>query len=132
MKNRIGGLAAALCLFVSAQASQSVSPESVSNGVPGVENGSCWKNGVGNEIKVKVEGTVHGDQEVTVTEGQSSGTGTGTPDPDGGCAESSDISVGDETYRVHNGKMQRQNDNGDWINMTKTRCPKAVVDDNAV
>lgn len=131
MKNFIGGLAAALCLLISAQASQSVSPENVSNGVPGVEDGSCWKNS-NHEIEVEVRGTIHGDQEVTVTEGSEEGTGTGTPDPDGGCAESSSISVGDETYRVHNGKMQWKNESGDWINMTKTNCPKTLGDTRVV
>tara|TARA_R110000822_G_scaffold120633_4_gene254153 strand:- start:950 stop:1387 length:438 start_codon:yes stop_codon:yes gene_type:complete len=91
-------------------------------GTPGVEDGTCWKNSSGNEIEVGVRGTLHGDQEITVTEGTDSGTGTGTPDPDGGCAESSSISVGSECYRVDNGGMEWKNPAGKWINMTKVKC----------
>ena len=60
--------------------------------------------------------------DVTVTEGDDEGSGTGTPADDGGCLESSDITVGDETYRAQDGKMQWENDNGDWIDMTETTC----------
>ncbi len=91
-------------------------------GTPGVEDGSCWKNNSGNEISVNVRGTVHGDQEITVSEGAHSGTGTGTPDPDGGCDESSAISVDSERYRVDDGGMQWKNPTGSWIDMSKTKC----------
>jgi hypothetical protein len=118
MKTLACGLLAVLFLFVPTFAADSASAA----GTPGVEDGTCWKNSSGNEIEVGVRGTIHGDQEITVTEGDESGTGTGTPDPDGGCAESSTISVDGEKYRVKNGGMQWENDNGDWINMSETKC----------
>ena len=111
---------AALCLLFT-QATQAI--QSTPNGVPGVEDGTCWKNTVGNNVSVKVRGTVMGDQEITITEGNNSGRGRGNPDPDGGCAETQNpISVGNEKYRIHNGKVQHKNDSGQWVNMSKTKC----------
>ena len=94
-------------------------------GVPGVKDGSCWKNHNGDVVKVSVRGTVHGDQDVTFTEGTNTGSATGTPDPDGGCAECSATSCGDESYRIRNGRMQNKNSNGTWVKMRKTKCDKA-------
>jgi hypothetical protein len=91
-----------------------------------VEDGTCWKNNSGNEVEVDVRGTVHGDQEVTFTEGDASGAATGTPDPDGGCAESSTASVGSESYRIKDSEVQWKNDNGDWIDMSETKCEDEV------
>lgn len=117
----LAALCAALCL-VFVQTTQAIQAEP-SNGVPGVENNTCWKNTVGNKIHVKVRGVMD-HMEVTVTEGENSGRGIGGEDPDGGCSESEEITVGDEKYRVHNGKMQHKNDSDQWINMSKTKCPK--------
>lgn len=91
-------------------------------GTPGVEDGTCWKNSSGNEVTVSVAGTTSGGQDVTFTEGSNSGTAVGTPDPDGGCADSSSVSVGSESYRVKDGKVQWKNDSGTWINMYETEC----------
>jgi len=119
MKNLIYGVLAACCLTLAGQATQS---DTGAAGTPGVEDGTCWKNSSGNEIDVEVRGTIHGDQKVTVNEGDESGEGTGTPDPDGGCADSSTITVGDEKYRVKDGDMEWENPNGDWIEMTEVKC----------
>ena len=90
-------------------------------GTPGVEDGSCWRGG-NHDITVGVRGTMHGDQKVTVEEGDEEASGTGTPDVDGGCDESSEIKVDTEHYRAKNGKMQRKNDAGSWVDMSKTTC----------
>lgn len=91
----------------------------------GVENDTCWKRP---PVRVEVRGTVFGDQEVTVTgEDGTTGTGVGTPDPKGGCADSSEITVGSERYRVKNGRMQHRAANGKWSNMTKVRCDDSVT-----
>ncbi len=92
------------------------------SGTTGVRSDTCWTNSSGNEIEVDIVGTIHGDQKVTVTEGDESGTGTGTPADDDGCLESSDIAVGDELYRAENGGMQWENPTGDWIDMTEVDC----------
>ena len=124
MKYLLAILVACLSLAFVAAAQQSDSPDPGPNGKPGVEDGTCWKNSSGNQVTVKVKGTVHGTQNVTVTEGGSSGKGTGTPDPDGGCADSSEISVGSETYKAKHGKMKWKNPAGKWITMTKVKCKK--------
>ena len=102
----------------------SATPQSADGaaGTPGVMDDTCWKNSSSNEINVEVRGTIHGDQEITVNEGETSGTGTGTPDPDGGCAESSAVFVGGEAYRVKSGGMEWRNPDDDWIDMTEVKC----------
>lgn len=95
-------------------------------GTPGVMDDTCWKGGT-HHISVDVRGTIHGDDKVTVTEGTDTASGTGTPDPDGGTAESSEIKVGSETYKVDGGKMQRKNDNGAWVDMSKETCPEPLM-----
>lgn len=129
MKKLLYGAAAVSCLLLTAQAFQSQdTPEGAPNGDTGVEDDSCWKNNSGNEIEVEVRGTLHGDQEITVTEGDESGTGTGTPDPDGGCDDSSEITVGDETYRVEDGEMEWKNDSGNFVDMKEMECDKDDAD----
>lgn len=58
-----------------------------------------------------------------MTEGKKSGSGDGTPDPDGGVSDSANIKVGKENYMVENGKMKWKNPAGQWITMTKVKCP---------
>lgn len=59
---------------------------------------------------------------VTVTEGTETGDGIGDTNIDGGVSDSENIHVGDETYKVNNGKMKWENPNGDWITMQKITC----------
>ncbi len=118
MKNvLLRGLMVTVCLLLAHGAIQAF--PGGGGGKKGVEDGSVWKNSSGHQIEVGVEGTIHGDQNITVTEGTNSGTGLGTPDPDGGCADSEVIDVGGEKYRVEKGKMQWKNKNGKWVNMHK-------------
>ncbi len=70
-----------------------------------------------------LSGGVHGSYKVKVTEGNKSGTCNGDPDFDGGISDSSDIKVGNEEYKAEHGKMKWKNSKGDWITMTKVKCP---------
>ena len=82
----------------------------------GVKSGSTWKNNT-QEVDVCVRGTIHGNQEVTVTQNGKTGKGTGTPHKNGGCKDSSTITVGGEKFRVKNSTMQHKNSKGKWTNM---------------
>jgi hypothetical protein len=105
-------------------------------GTPGVENGDCFSDSSGHSSEVAVKGMMTGNQKVTVTETtttsnpdgttttttETGSTEEGTPDPEGGCADSGQMKVGDSWYRVKNGKLQRENDNEDWINQSEGTC----------
>lgn len=120
MKNLLYGLLAACCLTLAGQATQSAG----AGGTPGVEDGTCWENATDTHtVEVGVVGTVHGDQKITITEGDESGTGLGTPDPDGGCADSEQITVGDQEYRIENGRTEWLNPANDaWVEMHGVKC----------
>ena len=109
-------------LFLSIPAHTQDDPGGAPNGSSGVENDTCWKNNSGNEVHVSVTGTVHSDQNIVVTEGDNSGNGKGTPDPDGGCAESSAMTVGSEEYQIKGSVMKWKNGSGDWIEMKERKC----------
>lgn len=82
-------------------------------GDKGAPDDSCWKDSSGNRAKVDIVGTTHGDQNVTVDDGQESGKGKGTPASDDGCRESSEIKVGDDWYQIKKGKLQKRSDPND-------------------
>lgn len=96
-------------------------------GTPGVEDGSCWHDSSGHSVSIKVRGTLHGDQKVTFTSGTDSGDSTGTPDPDGGCADAASTKVGSDSYRIKDGDVQRKNDAGHWLDLSKTTCPEPMI-----
>ncbi len=103
-----------------------------------VDDDSCWSDSAGREVTVEVDGLMFGNQRITVTETVTAPDGTettntgstdeGTPNPNGGCEDSDEIKVGDETYKVENGKLKRKNDQGDFVALTEDQCSTSADD----
>lgn len=96
-----------------------------------VKDGETYRCGTQGNVTVDVttNGTT-GDCTVTVTQnGTTSNSATGTPGATAGsCTESGSMTVpdgdGGPTCRVHDGKLQYKNANGDWIDCGVPRKPK--------
>lgn len=96
-----------------------------------VKDGETYKCGSQGDVTVSVtpNGTT-GDCTVTTTQaGTTSNSATGTPGATAGsCTESGSMTVpdgdGGPTTRVHDGKMQYKNSNGDWVDCGAPRKPK--------
>lgn len=96
-------------------------------GTPGVLDDTCFKTGptTNHHVSVNVKGNMMGTQTVTITEGANFGsTNLATPDPDGGCADSTSIAVGTESYKIEGGKVKWENPAGLWITMSEEDCPE--------
>lgn len=98
-------------------------------GGPEVEAGSGWGGGLSSvTVNMSLNPTVN-TVTVSVTSGGGTSSGaTGTPGPsctaaDPTCVESGTMTVGGKTYRVKDGKLQRKNSSGRWINMRKVKSP---------
>ena len=94
-------------------------------GREGVENDTCWKTRDNQHtVHVSVRGTVYGDNEVVITEGDDSGTtDDGVSDPQGGVSDSPPVTVGGERYRIRGGRVQQRDAKGTYRTMRKVKCP---------
>lgn len=130
-------LIAAILLAPFTFAERDTGGSSVPDGNPGVMEGDCWENSVGDDTIefTDIHGTTMGNMwtEITDQDGNSGHITNGTPDPDGGVADTPGIdtdSDGTLDYRVHNGDAQTKNAAGEWVDMHKVDCPED--DDNDV
>lgn len=88
--------------------------------VEGVKDDTCWVNSSGNTVHVGITGGLFG-QKVTFTEGTNSDTVVGTQNLAGGCQSSAVGTLGSDSFRIHDNKMQYEGPNG-WVNMTEVEC----------
>lgn len=119
---KLPGIAAALVL-----ACPIIAESVTSTGTPGLQDDTCWKPPGGDDdesLSADVRGNSFGESELTLTD-QDGNTGSvkGTPDPDGGMADSgAEFTVGDDTFRVKDGDLQRKNATGSWVDMVSADC----------
>lgn len=84
----------------------------------GVMSGSTWKNSAGKEVTVDLVAETSGNLRVTLTDknGATGSTSNAHGSASGGCAKSGEVAVGQDRYRIRNGRVQWLGPGG-WVDM---------------